>query len=461
MSRFTEKFYYSSPVWMQNWLVTMMGYKLYKRRYAGDVAKQIRRDLEMAATWDRNQIEAYQGERLHQMVKFCAEHIPYYQQKFAEYQLKPADITSVKDLNKIPILPKDVVRQNSDALKNRLSKPYMVQNTSGSTGTPLSIWVDEYTYKLAMALLVQHEERFGVHFGERRATFAGRMVQPISDLTPPFSRFNKAENQLLFSSYHLNKDTFRHYEKELNDFAPNEIIGYPSSIYELAFQFKAHNSKPTFDLKAIITNSETLLDWQRETIEDVFGVNVRDYYGTAEYVTFSGQCELNNYHLSPIIGITEVTNESDDCVFEQEGIVTTTTLTNYSMPLLRYQLGDRAVLSNKTCGCGKQSRFLTKVLGRIDDVIITESGRKIGRVDHIFKGQSGIKEAQIIQKDLARCEIHIVKANNEAVIDVRLIQKNLIERTSTSMAVDIIFKDSIQKNKNGKFKSVINEMTVK
>lgn len=461
MSGFTEKFYYSSPVWLQNWLVTMMGYKLYKRRYTGDIAKQIRRDLEMAATWDRKQIEAYQGERLHQMVKFCADHIPYYQQKFAEYQLKPADVTSVSDLNKLPILPKDILRQNSAALKNMQSKPYMIQNTSGSTGTPLSIWVDEYTYKLAMALLVQHEESFGVHFGERRATFAGRMIQPISDLTPPFSRFNSAENQLLFSSYHLSKDTFRHYEKELNDFAPSEIIGYPSSIYELAFQFKIHNRKPSFTLKAIITNSETLLDWQRETIEEVFDVKVRDYYGTAEYVTFSGQCDLGNYHLNPIIGITEVTNESHDCAFELEGVVTTTTLTNYSMPLLRYQLGDRAVLSNETCSCGRHSKFLKTVLGRIDDVIINENGRKIGRVDHIFKGNAGIKEAQIIQKSINKCEVLIVKSDSVSSIDIASIQRNLIERTSPSMSVEIVFIDQIQKNKNGKFKSVINEIAVK
>lgn len=459
MSGFTEKFYYSSPVWLQNWLVTMMGYKLYKRRYTGDIAKQIAKDLEMAASWNREQIEAYQGERLHQMVKFCANHIPYYQQKFAEYQLNPSDITSVNDLHKIPILPKDVLRQNSEALKNTQLKPYMIQNTSGSTGTPLSIWVDEYTYKLAMALLIQHEERFGIKFRERRATFAGRMVQPISDLTPPFSRFNKAENQLLFSSYHLNKDTFSHYERELNDFSPSEIIGYPSSIYELAFQFKNNNTKPQFSVKAVITNSETLLDWQRETIEDVFGVKVRDYYGTAEYVTFSGQCDVGNYHLNPIIGITEVTDERHKCIFDQEGIVTTTSLTNYSMPLLRYQLGDRAILSKNKCTCGQHSEFLTKVLGRIDDVILTENGRKIGRVDHIFKGNAGIKEAQIVQKSINRCEVLIVKADKDAVIDTASIQRNLIERTSPSMLVDIVFTDRIKKNKNGKFKSVINEIS--
>lgn len=131
------------------------------------------------------------------------------------------------------------------------------------------------------------------------------------------------------------------------------------------------------------------------------------------------------------------------------------------MPLLRYQLGDRAILSNSKCSCDQHTQFLTKVLGRVDDVILTENGRKIGRVDHIFKGNAGIKEAQIIQKDINQCEILIVKSEHDAVIDIGSIQKNLIERTSPSMLVDIVFTDQIKKNKNGKFKSVINEIANK
>lgn len=461
MSGLQDKLYYSSPAWLQNWLVSLMGYKLYNKRYTGTVAKQVIRDLEIAASWNRNQIEAYQSEKLHEMVKFCYLNIPYYQDVFSQHGIKPTDITSIHDITKLPILTKDILRNKPDSLKNKNIKPYMVQNTSGSTGTPLSIWVDEYTYKLAMALLVQHEEAQVVRFGDRRATFAGRMIQPISDLRPPFSRYNSAENQMLFSSYHINKTTFHHYEKELNDFSPVEIIGYPSAIYEIAFQYKTNKKKPNFKLKTIITNSETLLDWQRELIEDVFQVGIKDYYGTAEYVTFSGQCEFGNYHLNPIIGITEILDNNFNNISESEGIVTTTTLTNHAMPLLRYQIGDRAILSNNTCDCGKHSIFLKQVLGRIDDVVITESGQRIGRLDHIFKGNNGIKEAQIVQKSVKKCEIIIVKSDESQHIDIKSIQKNLRERTSNEMAVDVRFVKEIPKNRNGKFKSVINEIEIK
>ena len=97
------------------------------------------------------------------------------------------------------------------------------------------------------------------------------MLKLANDMKPPFSRFNRSENQRLFSSYHINETTFPHYKKELDKFQPQELIGYPSSIYDLAAHYLKSDSKPGFRPKAIITNSETLLLWQRETIESVFG----------------------------------------------------------------------------------------------------------------------------------------------------------------------------------------------
>lgn len=458
MTGFAEKIYASSPIFIQNLLVSLMGYKLYYRRYTGSVAAQIWRDLERIASMDRQQIESFQNERLAAMIKHCAAHVPYYQQLFATQGIQPSDINGIADLHKLPVLKKDEVRKYTEQFRSTAASPFMVQNTSGTTGTPLSLWVDEYTYKLAMALLVQHEKNYGVEFGDRRATFAGRMIQPISSMKPPFSRYNRAENQRIFSSYHLNTKTFGCYEQELNKFAPKEIIGYPSSIYELAFQYKQHNKKPTFKPTAIITNSETLLGWQRELIEEVFDVQIRDYYGTAEYITFAGQCSHGHYHLNPLLGITEITDDNGVAVTDVEGIVTTTTLTNYAMPLLRYQIGDRAALSLSACPCGDATAHLTHVLGRMDDVVITSQGTKIGRLDHIFKGSLAIKEAQIVQKSPTLCHVRVVKADANTTLDLDAIKTNLIERTATDMQVEVLLVDQIEKTKAGKFKGVINEM---
>lgn len=458
MANISDSIYFSSPKSIQNLLISMMGLNLYYKRYTGRVARQIIDDLEKSKRWSKAEISEHQSERLHEMVKYCYSNIDFYHRTFVEYGIKPADITSVVDIKKLPILKKETVRKNLEFIKNKRTKPYITQNTSGSTGTPLSLWLDEYTYKLAMHLLVEHEKNSGVQFGEKRATFAGRMLQPIDNFTPPFSRMNHAENQRLFSSYHLNENTFWQYHKELSDFSPKELIGYPSSIYLLAHLYSKHSVNPSFSPTAIITNSETLLDWQREVIERVFKTKVRDYYGSAEYVTYSGQCEFGNYHLNSLIGFTEVTNENGDQVYGQEGSVTCTTLTNLAMPLLRYEIGDKAIIHKDNCQCGNHSEYFSSIVGRVDDVIETDTGIKVGRIDHIFKGNAGIQEAQVIQKSLNLCQIKIVKSSNNRQIDEESIINNLMGRTSKNMHVEIQYVDEIPKGKNGKFKGVINEL---
>ncbi|ODM32276.1 hypothetical protein A6779_09100 [Marinobacter adhaerens] len=444
-----ESLYYSSPVWLQNMLVSALGYRLYMKRYTGRY-HQIRALLSEARHWTASQRLAYQNERLYEMVRFCKQNVPYYQKLFAEHGLRDQDITHIDDLHKIPVLDKDTLRKDQGNFRAVGSKPYILQNTSGSTGTPLTLAVDETTYKMAMALVVDHEEFHGVPFGARRATFAGRMVQRSDDLSPPFWRFNRAENQRLYSSYHLNRATFPFYQKDLDSFAPLELIGYPSAISDIAGYYELTETRPQFRPKAIITNSETLLSWQRERIENVFQCPVRDYYGTAEYVVFAGQDGEGLYRVNPTLGITEVLTDERN---KLQGDIIATSLTNYCMPLLRYRVGDSATLISESEG-NVQTRF-AGINGRLDDYIETPDGRRIGRIDHIFKGLTGIKEAQVIQETNEYCRILIVKESAESSLNEHVLQENFHARIGPEMKLFIEYTGQIPRAANGKFKSVV------
>ncbi|HET8850038.1 MAG TPA: hypothetical protein VFM78_09135 [Marinobacter sp.] len=421
MSSKFESLYYRCPVWMQNTLVSLMGYRLYQKRYTG-MYREVRRLIEHARSWSAAEKASYQDEHLHRMVRHCRQHVPYYQQLFAELGLHENDITSVQDLPKIPILNKDTLRARAGDFTAIGEKSFIQQNTSGSTGTPLTLAVDERTYKMAMALVVDHEEYHGIPFGARRATFAGRMVQRAENMSPPFSRYNRAENQRLYSSYHLNDETFPAYRQDLDRFAPEELIGYPSALSEIATYYQNTNSTPGFRPKAIVTNSETLLAWQRERLEQVFGCPVRDYYGTAEYVVFAGQDRDGIYRTNPVLGITEVLPGTEQAY---TGDIVATTLTNTCMPLLRYRVGDSATVLDEGAGNEVQRNALSSINGRIDDYIETPDGRKIGRIDHIFKGMSGIKEAQVVQDAPDHCTIRVVPQSLDPSPNLGVLQNNL------------------------------------
>lgn len=452
MASMQERIYQRSPAWLQNVLVSAYGYRLYRKRYSG-IYHEIRDLLRQSRHWSQEKTESWQAEKLHDMVRHCRLNVPYYQELFAEHGLHEHDFTSAEDVRKIPILTKAILRQDTARFRSGLGNTYMTQHTSGSTGTPLALEVDEYTYKLAMALLVEHEEYHGIPFGAKRATFAGRMVQPAEQLTPPFARFNKAENQMIYSSYHLNSDTFPWYAKALDSFRPLELIGYPSAISDLAFYYMSTGIKPNFEPKAVISNSETLLDWQREKIEHVFNCPVRDYYGTAEYVLFAGQNNDGDYRINPIIGITEILDEQGDP--SHEGRLIATSLVNKVMPLLRYEVGDSAISPENRHSMHSVTRSLERINGRLDDYIELPDGRRLGRLDHIFKGIEGLIEAQIVQDSPSHCTINTVFSSASRTENTDRLKANFNSRTGHQMNVTIRSVAQLSRGPNGKFRNVI------
>lgn len=451
--KISEQVYLLSPPIIQNLMISVYGSRLYQKRYTG-LYNRIRTQLDEIKGLSANEIRDRQEESLHKMVVYCASQIPYYQSLFAEFGIHQNDITSIGDIKKLPTLTKQtVLSQGKNFLPKNGLKPFATQHTSGSTGTPLVLNVDEHTYKLAMALLVDHEESHRVPFGARRATFAGRMLKRADSMKPPFSRFNRAENQRLFSSYHLNERTFPYYKTELNKFQPIELIGYPSAISDLASHYIRSGSEPDFQPKAIITNSETLHHWQRQAIESVFRCPVFDYYGTAEYLIFAGQDATGLYRPNPIIGITEVDTE---LAADDTGRLIATSLTNTVMPLLRYELGDLATLAYPS-GPKVGAPALESINGRADDYIKTKDGRSIGRIDHIFKGVSGIQEAQIIQKEPGSATIKLVKEPH-TILDEQGLISNCKQRLGSDFVISIEAVYKITRGRNGKFHAVINDV---
>tara|TARA_R110000823_G_scaffold32383_2_gene91330 strand:+ start:4069 stop:5412 length:1344 start_codon:yes stop_codon:yes gene_type:complete len=437
-----ERIYYSSSPRLQNFLVSLAGRMQFSRRYR-QLNDKLIEISEVNALSEREKSQ-YQSEKIESMVRYCGQNIPFYQKLFADHGINYTQISCKDDLKKLPVLTKREVIENVDSLVNPAAKNFITQKTSGTTGTPFTIHMDSNTYQLAMALLVAHEINHGVAFGTRRATFAGRLIKNYSDNTPPFYRFNKSENQAIFSTYHLSTNNLGHYDSELGAFRPEELIGYPSAIYNLATLYFESNKRPSFKPKIIVTNSETLFSWQRKLIERVFGCTIYDYYGTAEYILFAGQDNNLSYFINPILGVHEIVDGQG--LASNSGRILGTSLTNTVMPLLRYEIGDTAEALGD---------FSVKVFtGRVDDQIHTPDGRRIGRTGEIFGFFDNIKEAQIIQYRVDYCEILIVRLSEADDVSKKGILEKLRNKFGNDMHFEIKFVENIEKSSNGKFKAV-------
>lgn len=452
MSKF-EKIYLTSPDWLQSVAVYIYGKRQFTKRYSG-IYREILNQVRESELWTDKEKYDYQCEKMNVMLRYCSKNIPYYQRLFIDYGIIANNITTIEELKQIPILKKETLRENPDSFRSSDKKLiHATQKTSGSTGTPISLNVDEETYKLAMALLVNFEENNRVPFRTRRATFAGRLLKSTNTMSPPFWKYNQAENQLLFSSYHLNKNTFSHYEEKLNEFRPIELIGYPSSIYELANHYFDKGIRPKYRPELIVTNSENLMTWQRDKIQEVFDCKVKDYYSTAEYLNFASENNEGIYKSNPLPGVTELAPlESGDI----QSRLIMTTLTNKAMPLIRYDVGDLAVADNDS-SMYLGNPTLLEIEGRIDEYLETTDGRKIGRVSQIFKGIPGVREAQIIQHNPGEATFNIVSETPANKLSESIIMENTKLRLGDNFKINIKYTNHIPKQKNGKFRFVIKD----
>ncbi len=272
---------------------------------------------------------------------------------------------------------------------------------------------------------------------------------------PPFWRYDAFGKNYLFSSYHMADSNLGHYYEKLVEINPPELIGYPSSLFILA-KYCKKNSLTGIKPKAVITTAETLLAQQRELLTEVFGCPVFDQYGCTEMALFVSQCEYGEYHLHPEHGFLEVLNEDGKPVAPGEtGRAVCTGFVNMAMPLIRYDLGDQVVMSEKLCLCGRPFPVVQQIVGRIDDILVAPDGRPLGRLDPVFKGLTGIYETQIIQNDRQSLKILMVVDSAFTENNMQEFRYELRKRVGTNMELNIEFVNEIPKDSNGKFRAVV------
>ena len=350
------------------------------------------------------------------------------------YKTKNIDINSIKsleDIKKLPIITKEMIKEREEELLTTNKKLLFRGYTSGSTGSPLTVFYSYLSVLKENAYVWSYREDNGLKFKDPVISLRGNLTKKELFKFDPFT------NTLYLSSYNLNNTNIKLYYEKIKEFKPKAFLGYPSSIYLLAQLFKKNSIN--FDISLVFTSSETLYENQKDFIEEVFNCKIYDWYGNAER-TIILQKEDFLYKEPNLYSINE---------FESDYVITTS-LINDSFSLIRYKVDDSFILEN--------SKVKT-VLGRNDDFIILKDNTKIGRIDHIFKGLSGIKFAQVIQSKINEIEINIVIDNFE-LFNINLLEKKISERLGEEIIYKINYiseKEIIYMN-SGKFKMVVNNV---
>lgn len=459
MNKALEKIYYKSPIFIQNLMTSIYGYKLYRERYVGKHDQYLKELLE-SQWYSQEGIDNLVNEKFINTLRYAINHVPYYKNLVKDGIIDFNLIKDSSDINKLPILSKELLRENTNLfISDEFEENELIKiNTSGTTGKTLRIYVDKNSRRYSYAFYTRLKIWAGINAKSKSITFAGRTIVSPDSNKPPFWRTNPAWNNYLFSSYHLSPDNMRHYVAKIKRIQPYYIDSYPSSIYAIA-KYMIDNNINGIHPKAIITSSETLLDSQRNVIEEVFKCPIFDQYGCAEQVVFISQCEKGTYHINPEYGIVELLKDDGTPASPgEQGRLICTGFTNRAMPLFRYDIGDTAVLSEKKCNCGRNYPVIEKIIGRTDDILIMKDGRRVGRLDPVFKGLISIKEAQIIQEDYDNVTLKIVPGKNYNENDARVVISELKKRLGNEVNIRVEIASEIKRTSSGKYRAVITKI---
>ncbi|MGZ8842236.1 MAG: phenylacetate--CoA ligase family protein [Pyrinomonadaceae bacterium] len=458
MSLRQESIYLRLPVLLQNAACSIEGWRIHRRRY-GYAFHRALQLAEERTYWPRERLIEYQGQRIRELMVYCAKHVPYYRRRFREWGVPVSRIGSLADLSRyLPVLTKDEVRSHySEFISDAVPKRQITHlRTSGTTGAGMRLAVVPETNHQLWAYWWRYRRWHGIEPGNWCGYFGGRSVVPSNQTTQPFWRVNLFGKQVLFSAYHATHENLDSYLGALDRHHISWLHGYPSILTLLAERSLAVAHRLRRRIRWITIGSENLLPQQAEIIEEAFGVKPVQHYCQAEAVCNISECPHGRLHVDEDFSAVEFVPSGIDRASRIIG----TSFVNPAAPLLRYDTQDIATASpeNESCSCGRHGRLVESIDGRKEDYVVLSDGSRVGRMDHVFKNMLNIREAQIYQREVGKVVIRVVRGSEYREEDKQKLLAEAKGRLGDRAEIDVQYVEKLGRTRTGKLRLVISEL---
>ncbi|MCC7352238.1 MAG: phenylacetate--CoA ligase family protein [Anaerolineae bacterium] len=417
--------------------------------------------LERSQWWSPAELRALQEQKLQAMVAHAVAHVPFYRDLFAARGLRAEDIYTVADLRRLPILTKEEVRAAyperivTEGMPARQLLPY---SSSGSTGEPFRFVMTREEKARRWAALFRFWRWTGWDFGVPYAIIERGAHLAFKD-SPAASLVERYLTRVLpLPAFGVYDGNLSDYVKRIHRFHPAIVRGYSASIAHIAEYLAVQGER--LPLRAALTTGETLLPEQRALISDRFACPVFDGYG-GEGMEIAFECERHEgWHLNAEGLIAEVVDDEGRPLPPGElGQLVLTNLSNAAMPFIRYNIQDLAALGAAPCSCGRGLPLLTRLEGRLVDVLVAPNGRRlvVQFFTRLFRAAEGVGQFQVIQsgRDLLRVKLVTTPAFNPA--QRAFIERELQDYVGPQMAVRLELVDDIPPTLAGKRRFMVRE----
>lgn len=412
--------------------------------------------------------KTFQDTHLKRLILHCYDRVPYYHRVLDEIDIINDGDVDLSKFSEIPILTKEILRNNH---KDLISSDYQTRrwyysSSGGSTGEPVQfIQDDTYDRWGRAANWYYHNNFLGIDrikckeirlWGNVRDIFQGGLgvrgkIQ------------NLLMNTIILNSFRMDETSLEKYVEIINAEKPAYIRGYAGSLFELC-NYIEKQQLSIHQPMIVASAAETLNSNMRGRIEKTFGIKLYDFYGSRETDNIAGECKEGLLHIFTFRNYVEVLDDNNRPITEgKEGRIIVTALHNYSMPFIRYEIGDLGVLGPKTCNCGSILPTLSKVTGRITDHFYLKNGTSIPaeffiHLIGVVCYSEEIRQFQVIQEKYDQIRIRIVSKNDNR--DYRNIDIENRIRQVMGSECNIIWDcvDEIPKTRSGKYLYTISKV---
>jgi len=419
--------------------------------------------LERSQWFKRKDLEKLQERKLRYLLKTSYKHVPYYHDLFKKAGITPEEIRSLDDLEKIPVLTRESLKtQTNRFIANNIDPRKLIPDyTSGTTtGERLSIKRLKETYDRAISAELRAYRWYGAY---RKMFYyvTGTDVDVEKNRTLKKRLYNFVTKTITISPLEFSmKKRLDRFLKELKKNKRRVLYGTPSGICKLVDILDERNIDINLDV--IISTDEPLLKEQRKYLEDRYGCEVYDIYGTSEVWGIAFECSLHGlYHITSENVIVEVVNENWERVSPGErGRILLTDLNNTEMPIIRYDIGDFGIISDDECECGRGLHALRPIDGQMvlreTNYILSSSGKKIflPEFGFLLEDHSKVKQFQILQRSRKKILVRIVKGRDYDKKTEESIFRRLLSLLG-DVEIEFRYVKDIPFDKNGEHRYVM------
>ncbi|PLW81528.1 capsule biosynthesis protein CapK [Kineobactrum sediminis] len=387
--------------------------------------------------------------------------VPYYENLFASLGFRPEAVTTLADLQALPLLDKPTIRAHTDALKARDASGLKRFNTGGSSGEPLIFYLGNERVSHDVAAKRRATRWWGVDLGDPEIVVWGSPIELGSQDRVRLLRDKLFRTELL-SAFEMSEANLTKFVQRIQQLRPKMLFGYPSSLALIAdFALARGLALNTLGIKVAFVTSERLYDHQRERIEQAFGCPVANGYGGRDAGFIAHACPEGSLHITAEDMVVEIV-DGDGRVLPagEQGEIVVTHLFTSEFPFVRYRTGDVGTLGGQPCPCGRGLPVLASVEGRTTDFVTAADGTILHGLAliYVLRDMPGVANFRIVQESLTLTRVEVVPRDVLTELMVAEIHRGLQARLGQEVTIEMRQVEAIAREQSGKFRYVVSKV---